>query len=213
MIRSLAGPGAALVLLAAAGLSAGGGPPVLHGTLGGEDFVPVDSSALVLGEATCSFLGARASAAGLGLGFGSFPGMCGLATETRRCGKKARATVVSLLLVRANVAGGPAGAVGPGTYAVGEGDPAPDAAGSFTVAQAFVSRTDDACAEPAGRRIATAGTIRIDAVGERVTGAADLVFDDGSRVAGRFDAPACALRTDVCSALSGAGCDSPRCVP
>ena len=212
MIRSLAGPGAALALLAASGLSGPGEPAALRGSLGGEDFVPVDSSALVLGEATCSFLGARASAAGLGLGFGSFPGMCGLATETRRCGKKARATVLSLLLVRANVAGGPARAVGPGTYAVGEGDPAPDAAGNFTVAQAFVTRTDDACAEPEGRRIATAGAIRIDAVGERVTGAADLVFDDGSRVAGAFDVAACAYRTDVCTALSGAGCGSPRCV-
>jgi hypothetical protein len=60
--------------------------------------------------------------------------------------------------------------------------------------------------------MATAGSIRIDAVGERVTGAADLVFDDGSRVAGRFDAPACAFRTDVCSALSGDGCAAPRCV-
>jgi len=212
MIRSLAGPAAALALLASSGLSGPGEPAALSGTLGGEPFVPVDSSALVLGEATCSFLGTRASAAGLGLGFGSFPGMCGLATETRRCGKKARATVVSLLLIRANVAGGAAGAVGPGTYAVGEGDPAIDAKGNLVVAQAFVTRTDDACAEPGGRRMATAGSIRIDAVGERVTGAADLVFDDGSRVAGRFDAPACGFRTDVCAALSGDGCAAPRCV-
>ncbi len=216
MHRSLAAAFAAL-LVASCGSSdsspAASTPPSLGGTVLGQPFTPADASALVLGEGTCSFEGTTASATGLVVGFGSFAGLCNFVTQTQSCGTKANATIVNLLLVRANVLGRTATPVQPGTYALGGGNPVPDAQGNLTVAQAFVTKTDAACGEPSGAPVATAGTIRIDAVGTRVTGSADLTFPDGGRVSGTFDVPACGFQTGVCAALSGSGCTTESCVP
>jgi hypothetical protein len=216
MHRSLAAAFAAL-LAASCGSSddspAASTPPSLRGTVLGQPFTPADSSALVLGQATCSFEGVTASATGLVVGFGSFAGLCGFVTQTQACGAKANATIVNLLLVRANVLGRTATPVQPGTYALGGGNPVPDAQGNVTVAQAFVTKTDATCGEPSGTPVATAGTIRIDAVGTRVTGFADLTFPDGGRVTGTFDAAACGFQTDVCTAVSDTSCTTESCVP
>lgn len=214
MLRSLACTFAVL-LLAACGSSsskpAAAPPPSLGGTVGGQSFAPVDASALVLGEATCSFQGTNASATALAIGFGSFTGMCDLVTRTQGCGSKASARIVNLLVLRANVLGRTAGPVQPGTYTV-DASPTPDPSGDVSVAQAFITHTDASCGEPSGRPLATSGTIRIDAAGAHVTGSADLTFDDGSHVAGGFDVPACGFHTDVCTALAGS-CASESCVP
>ena len=167
----------------------------------------------MLGQATCSFEGTQASATGLVVGFGSFPGLCNLVTQTQSCGTKANATIVNLLLVRANVLGRTAAPVQPGTYTLGGPDPTPDLQGNLTVVQAFVTKTNATCGEPSGTPVATSGTIRLDAIGSRVTGTADLTFPDGGRVAGTFDVPACGFQTDVCSALSGSSCGTETCVP
>ena len=205
------------VLLAACGSSShpGASPapsPALGGTVAGKPFVPADASALVLGEATCSLQGTTASATGLLLGFGSFAGMCNLLTQTHGCGAKASATIVNLLVLNANVAGRAAAPVQPGTYTV-TASPIPDPSGDVSVAQAFISHTDPSCATSTSEPLATSGTIRIDSASPRVTGSADLSFDDGSHVAGTFDLTACGFQTDVCTALSGSACGAQTCVP
>jgi hypothetical protein len=209
----------AALLLAACGSSSSSGaaapPPAFGGTVGGKAFSPADSSALVLGEASCTFQGTTASATGIVVGFGSFSGLCNLVTQTKSCGTKAGATIVNLLVVRANATPGQrATPVQPGTYPVA-GTPTPDATGSFTVAQAFITQTGAApsCTQPATTPVGRSGTIKIDAVGARVTGSADVTFDDGSHVSGSFDVAACGFQTDVCSALTGSGCTSETCVP
>lgn len=217
MLRSLTAAAAVAVLSIACGDSDDGGtaappPPAgVSGTVAGEPFTTVDASALVLSGATCDFDGTAADATGLLLGFGSFPGLCSFVSEHRGCATKANATIVNALLVRANVVGGSAAPVQPGTYAISAQTPFPDAEGNITIPQGLVSKTDTACGQQTP--VATSGTIRIDAVGERVTGSVDLTFDDGSRVAGSFSTPRCAFRTDVCTALAGGGCTSDPCIP
>jgi hypothetical protein len=219
MLRSLAAAIAAALVIAGCGDSdddapaASTPPTTLAGTVLGQPFTPVDASALVLSQASCSFEGITASATGLAIGFGSFAGLCDIVTQNQLCGSKANATIVNLLLVRANVAGGTASAVLPGTYAISATTPTPDTQGNFTVAQAFVTKTDATCDTPGTTPVATSGTIRIDAVGARVTGSADLTFPDGGRVTGTFGVPVCGFQTDVCTALEDGNCTTEVCVP
>jgi hypothetical protein len=217
MLRSLACTSAVLFLAACGDSSSSSPAPPpassFGGTVGGKPFVPADASALVLSEATCAFGGTSASATGVAIGFGSFTGLCTFLTQHQGCAEKANATIVNLLVVRANVVGGKAGPVQPGTYNVSASTPVPDPTGNVTVAQAFVSRTDSSCAGPASAPTATKGTIRIDAVGAAIVGFADLTFDDGSHVAGTFSVSACGFQTDVCAALAGFGCATVTCVP
>jgi hypothetical protein len=119
---------------------------------------------------------------------------------------------VTALLVRANVVGGTAAPVQPGTYTVSAHTPAPDLQGNITVPQAIISKTDAACHMPQ-IPVAVSGTITIDTIGANVTGSIDLAFDDGSRVAGAFSSPACGFQMDVCTALAGGRCRSEACVP
>ncbi len=216
MIRSLAVALSAAVALAACGSSssstpAASTPPSFRGTVLGQPFAPVDASALTLTQATCNFEGTTASATGLVIGFGTFSGLCSFVTQHQTCGAKANATLVNLLVVRANLAGQTAAPVQPGTYTIGA-TPAPDLQGNITVAEVLASKTDATCGEPSGSPSATGGTIRIDAVGARVTGSADLTFPDGGRVSGTFDVPVCGFHTDVCTAVTGTGCTG-TCVP
>ncbi len=218
MLRSLACTLA--VLLAACGSSSSSSPapapapaPSFGGTVGGQPFTPADASALVLSDATCSFSGTTASATGLAIGFGTFTGLCNVVTQGQGCAEKANATIVNVVVVRANVAGAKAGPVQPGTFDASASTPVPDTAGNVTVAQALITRNDSSCASPASTPSATKGTIRIDAIGARVTGFADLTFDDGSHVAGAFNVATCGFQTDVCSLLFGSSCASRTCVP
>jgi hypothetical protein len=215
MLRSLVAAAAAALLVTACGDSDDGGPappPGISGTVSGQPFTPADASALVLSAATCDFDGTAANATGLLIGFGSFHGLCALVTGHAGCANKANATIVTALLVRANVVGGDAGPVRPGTYTVSAQTPVPDAQGNITIPQALISKTDAACGTPQ-IPVAIGGTIRIDAIGPNVTGSADLTFDDGSRVAGDFSTPACGFQTDVCTALAGGNCTAEPCVP
>ncbi len=216
MLRSLAVTTA--VVLTGCGSSSSGAasaPPGLSGTVLGQPFTPADSSALALSQATCSFSGAPASATGLLIGFGSFQGLCAFVTQHQTCGAKANATILGLLVVRANVTGGSPGPVQAGTYTIvsTSATPTPDAQGNITIAQAVVTKTDSACATPSTTPVATTGTITITSVGANITGSADVTFSDGSHVAGSFNAPACAFRTDVCTVLSGGSCPTNTCVP
>ncbi len=218
MLRSLAAATAAALVVAGCGSSddntpAASTPPKLSGTIFGQPFTPVDASALVLSQASCSFEGTTASATGLVVGFGSFSGLCDFVTQNKTCGTKANATLVNLLLVRANVIGGTASAVQPGTYTISATTPTPDAQGNITVAQVVPTKTDAACATPPSTPTATGGTITIGTVSARVTGSADVTFSDGGRVSGTFDVPVCGFQTDVCTALSGGDCTTETCVP
>lgn len=185
----------------------------VSGTIMGQPFTAVDTGALALSPATCSFEGFQANATGLLLGFGSFAGLCDFVTRTQGCGLKANATIVNVLVVRANVLGGSAGPVQPGTYTIGATNQTPDAQGNVTVAQALLVKRDASCGEPAGVPDVTSGAVRISAVGARIAGSVDLAFGDGGRVSGSFDVPACGFQTDVCTALAGGSCQSQTCTP
>jgi hypothetical protein len=216
MLRPLAAAAAA-VLLASCGDdgddAAAAGPGGVSGTVMGQPFTAADAGALPLSAATCSFEGFEASATGLLLGFGSFPGLCTFVTQHQGCGTKANATIVNVLLLRANVLGGSPGPVQPGTFAVGAATPTPDAQGNVTIAQALLTRTDATCGEPASVPDVTSGTVLLTSVGARIAGSVDLAFADGGRVAGNFDVPACGFETDVCTALAGGDCATDVCVP
>jgi hypothetical protein len=88
----------------------------------------------------------------------------------------------------------------------------PDAQGTITIPQALVVTTDAVCASPPNP-LATSGNVRIDEIGARIKGSVDLTFDDGSRLAGAFDVPACAFQTDACTVLAGGNCTTTPCVP
>lgn len=211
---------AAVLALAACGSSSDGGSaapapaPGISGTVLGQPFTAVDSSALALSSATCAFAGVNANATGLLLGFGSFQGLCSFVTQNQVCADKANATIVTVLLVRATVPGGTAGPVQPGTFTLGGATPTPDAQGNVTVAEALLSKTDGSCAEPPSAPTVTSGTVKITAVGARTTGSVDLTFSDGGHVSGAFDVPTCTgLQLDTCTALAGGNCATRTCVP
>ncbi|WP_041448317.1 hypothetical protein [Anaeromyxobacter sp. Fw109-5] len=214
---------AALVLVGVLGAcggddGGGGGPAGLRGTVLGQPFEPSDGAALRLTEEACLFetelSDVEANASALLVGFGTFGGLCDVARQTQACGGKANATTVSVLVLRANVLGGAAGAVEPGTYPISRETPVPDAQGRLTFATALVSRTDATCADTSGAVEPTGGSITIDRLSERVTGNASVTFTDGGSVSGPFDVPFCAFSTDVCTGL-GAGCGAANeiCVP
>ncbi|HSD20988.1 MAG TPA: hypothetical protein VLC54_13170 [Anaeromyxobacter sp.] len=222
------GAAAALVItgvLAACGGGGDGGdgaPAGVRGTVLGQPFDPTGGAALRLTEEACLFdtgLGGEieANAAALLLGFGTFEDLCGVAQQTAACGGKASATTVNVLVLRANVLGGAAGAVQAGTFPISppSATPTPDAQGNLTFATSFASRTDAACADTSGDVSATGGSITLATIGpDRVTGSASVTFSDGGSVSGSFDVPVCAFSTDVCSGL-GAGCGPADevCVP
>lgn len=217
---------AAALVIAGVLASCGGGsdddggdeaPRGVRGTVLGQPFDARDGAALRLTEEVCLFdtevTEIQANAAALLVGFGTFENLCGVAQQTGTCGGKANATTVSVLVLRANVQGGAAGAVQPGTYPISRSTPAPDAQGNVTFATAFVERTDAACGDTSGEPDATAGSITIESVGpDRVRGSVTVTFSEGSTVSGRVDVPVCAFSTDVCTGL-GAHCVSPVCVP
>src|SRR5512133_859822 len=110
MLRPLAASAAALLLLASCGDDGDGAaaPPAarpVSGTVLGQPFTAADATAVVLSRASCAFDGITASATGLVLGFSSFAGLCSFATQGQLCADKANATVVTALIVRANVLG------------------------------------------------------------------------------------------------------------
>jgi hypothetical protein len=185
------------------GGAAASAPPGISGTLFGQPFTAADSSALVLPASGCNVLGFNANATGLVLGFGSFQGLCSFVTQNAGCANKANATLATVVIVRANALGGNPGPVQPGTYGVAASTPLPDTQGNITIAQAIAAKNDATCQPPAATPRATSGTVRIDAIGTRVTGTADLTFASGDRLAGTFDVPVCAFQTDVCTVLSG----------
>jgi hypothetical protein len=184
----------------------------VSGSFGGQPFTAADASALTLTQGTCSFDGTTATATGVLLGFGTFSGLCSLVTQTQGCGTKASATIVTALVVRANVAGGTPGAVQPGTFTIGA-TAVPDAQGNVTVVDALATRTDATCGEPAAVPGVTGGTVTLTAIGARVTGSIDLTFSDGGRVTGSFDVPECGFQTDVCTLIDPASCTSSPCIP
>lgn len=193
-------------------------PARVRGTVLGQPFEPSDGGAVRLTEEVCLFetdLGdIEANAAALLVGFGTFNGLCDVAQQAQACGGKANATTVSVLVLRANVQGGAAGAVEPGTYPISLSSPVPDAQGRLTFATALVSRTDGACDDTSGAVEPTGGSITIDRIADRVTGNASVTFTDGGSVSGPFDVPVCAFTTDVCTGL-GAACEDANevCVP
>jgi hypothetical protein len=212
------------VMAACGGGGDGGGdgaPAGVSGTVLGQPFDPRDGGAIRLTEEACLFdtnLGQiQANASALLVGFGTFEDLCGFAQRAAACGEKANATIVNVIVLRANVLGGSAAPIQAGTYAISAANatPAPDAQGNVTFATAIVSRSDATCTDTSGNLSTTGSSITLEQVGpDRVTGSANVTFSDGGSVSGRFDVPVCAFSTDVCSGL-GAGCDPAAevCVP
>jgi len=219
MLRPLVAATAAVLLLAGCGddSPAPSGPSPFSGTIFGQPFTPAEGSGLTLSETTCTIEGTTGSGTGLairfGNGFGSVPGLCPFVQSNGVCANKANATTVDLLVARANLSGGTAGPVQPGTYTI-SAIPSTDGQGNVILATARITKTGAApdCGTPTATFDATSGTIRIDAIGSHIVGSASLTFPSGGgTLSGSFDVPTCALAVDVCSALS---CTTPAtCVP
>jgi hypothetical protein len=200
--------------LAGCGSSGGGQTQQpISGTILGAPFTPAGAAALVVAPSLCN-LGTDASLTGVVLGFASFADVCGFAATSQLCGDKASALVVPVIVARARVA--TAGAVpplGPGTYVHAE-IPVLDGNGFMSVVEANVIRTlDTSCTHPAVEPELASGTVRLDVLdATRAAGSADLVFTDGSTLAGTFDVPVCAYQADLCGLVTGA-CSTPACFP
>jgi hypothetical protein len=219
MLRLLGLLAAATLTLASCGDDDDDGAPApapqqgVTGTVGGQPFTAVDTSALRLGEEVCAIGGVAANASGLLLGFGTFQGLCAFVTQNQGCGSKANATIVTVLVARANITGASPGPVQPGTYTIAASTPAVDSQGNVLVADGLAIRNGATCTDAALPEV-TGGTVQLTTVGTRVAGSVDLTFADGGRVAGSFDVPACGFQTDVCTVLAGGDCvGEPPCVP
>ena len=209
-----------LALLAALALAACGSPPpqstlkgTFAGTLAGKPFNPVDATAFRMEPRACNQLGAGSYTI-VWVQFSIVAGSCALATGQGYCAARAGAVTANVAVVLANEGGGTAPAIGPGTYRTRDSGLV-DASGNAGWVWADVGRRDAACAAlPGGPKEGGLGTVVLEEVGTaRVRGTATFAFDDGSTLAGTFDAPACSAPGDeLCASLKG-GCTSTSCEP
>jgi hypothetical protein len=89
----------------------------------------------------------------------------------------------------------------------------PDGNGMFNVGYAAALATNATCM--GNPSVPTSGTVRLDSVGDPVTGHMSVKFQDGSTLDGDFSAPVCAgLTPNICQlAQSGAICTGASCMP
>lgn len=194
-----------LSLAAACGSEEKPPPPVFGG------FTPQESAAVIFAPAVCTvpFVG-TVSVSAIGLGFGSYSGLCGVVTQTQLCGTKASSTTVLGVAIKGTPGSGGVTDAGPGTYPFLATPPT----GPFLAATGEAAQVDAFCAPLAGSPLdMSGGSITIATVdATHVTGSVNLAFENGSVFQQPFDAAVCPeLPPNLCDLLLG--CFTPVCVP
>ena len=197
------------------GSSAGG----LSGTVGGRAFSPVEVKAIAAGSGStpCTVpLGGQTATVGLkaiALQITSYAGACS-DLESSTCRLHMGAQSVTVLVAKVNPAATEP-ALPPGTYSL-YSSPAttvPDGSGMLNVGYAAALGTNATCVGTPSAP--SSGTLRLDSVGNPVTGHVSIRFQDGSTLDGDFSAPVCTGPSpDLCQlAQSGAICTGATCMP
>jgi hypothetical protein len=190
----------------------GGGNTLPSGTLGGVAFTPVDGVAVSLPVRSCVFGGVNTSATAMLIAFTNVPNSCSAFQAVGACNDKANATLVSVTIEKANVLGGTASAIGPGTYVLNNGPPTPDASGYFTRTNLNYSKTNATCVDAAASVTPTSGSVTLTSVtSSQVAGSVTVAFSDGSSFSGSFDVAICGVSFNVCDAGNCTGTGT--CVP
>jgi hypothetical protein len=199
--------------------SAASSNPV-SGTIGGHPFTPTAVQAISAGTAStpCSVAGGAVTVGVKAVeiemsSYAAADACVDLATTTCQSHKSSQKVT---LLVAALSTTPPFGepTLAPGTYTVNPDIMVPSigATGPY-VGYAEAIAPDPTCATTAS---AATGTIRLDQVGNPITGNVSLTFDNGGSLAGDFSASFCtSVSVDICArALGGAVCTQPAdCVP
>jgi hypothetical protein len=191
----------------------------LSGTVGGRSFSPVEVRAIPAGTGSTSCtvsLGGQTASVGvkaIALQISSYAGACSdFASST--CQFHVSAQSVTILVAKVNPLGTEP-ALPPGTYTLysSPSTTVPDGSGMLNVGYAAALGTDATCLGTPS--VPSSGTVRLDSVGNPVTGHVSVRFQDGSTLEGDFSAPVCAgLSPDICQlAQSGAICTGATCMP
>ncbi|HUU03939.1 MAG TPA: hypothetical protein VM425_21060 [Myxococcota bacterium] len=173
-------------------------------------FIPSGGSATILAPTNCniSFVG-DAAIAGIVIDLTSYAESCDVIDATQLCGNKADSTRVLGLVLSGEVGGASTDPVGAGTYRF-QADPP---SGVFTAAAGTAAQVDTLCQPQPGTSVAamSGGSITISSVTEtRVTGTANMRFDDGQAFDQPFDVAVCQVTLDLCSRFLP--CGSHDCV-
>lgn len=207
---------AAFAVACGGGGGGGSGSGGLSGTVGGKAFAPIEVKAIpadtTAGPCTIPGTGSVGLKA-IALQITSYAGACGDFTTTT-CQGHMGAQNVTVLVAKVNPLG-QVPALPPGTYALNASPTTVIADGSGMLNVGFAQ----ALGNPEGSctgvsSVPTSGTIRLDSVGDPVTGHVSVTFADGSKLDGDFSAPVCAgLHPDICQlASSGSICTGMSCM-
>lgn len=221
--------------LAACGGGGGGGSSGssgLSGTVGGKSFTPVEVKAIpaetTSGPCTLT-LGTQTLSVGLkaiALQITSYANACGdFATTTCQLHKDAQS--VTILVAMVNLLG-TVPTLPPGTYSLRSSPIDPRAVSGSPglqdvgFAQALGTSATSCAGTPSVASCSSnglcSGTIRLDSVGDPVTGHVSVSFEDGSKLEGDFSAPVCTgIHPDICQiaslgASSGSICTGMNCL-
>ncbi len=197
-----------LSLAAACGSEEKPPPPLFGG------FAPQEGAAVIFAPAVCTvpFVG-TVSVSAIGLGFGSYAGLCDVVTQTRLCGAKAGSTTVLAVAIKGEPGDGGVAAAGPGTYPYLASPPT----STFLASTGEAAQVGPAptCTPLAGSPLdMSGGSITIATVdGTHVTGSVNMTFGNGSVFQQSFDAAVCnvAPPLDLCDRLLP--CTTFVCVP
>ena len=177
------------------GTAACAGVEAVCGTVRGTAFRAIGGIAGALPTADCSL--GRVGGTWL-----TFSAGLDLARPENLCVEVAGARYVGAILLAYDPPQ-PAAPVRPGSY--------PAAGGTDAGAHPYLVAVDASCRGLGPNVLGTSGAITIDsATDTRVSGAVDLAFADGSRVAGRFNVPV-AFSMDTCAWLTSGGAHPAAC--
>lgn len=155
------------------GGSTAAGGNVVEGTPGGAPFDATDATSFQVGAQASQFNGPST-----GLVITAYPGACAAATA----GNKALGAFIAISLASLDAGGAASPASLDGTYTVVTAAPAH----AGLVAQ--VGWLDGEAMSSAG----TSGSVTVTKIGQGgIEGTFDVVFDDGGKVTGSFDAASC----------------------
>ncbi len=173
--------GALACTIAACGSQDDGQTSTVSGTFAGQTVPSADSAA---------FTGSAGSTAFLSEVISNSAGVCSVAGQHV---VKSSSTRLQLLIVTSSQT--EVGSIGPGRYAITNGEPAKDAAGTVVSVSADYNTLDANCRPTiAGTAsAASSGTITVDSLtASRASGSFDLRFANGDHLVGSFGSPLCA---------------------
>lgn len=180
-----------------------GGGAALTGSVGGRAFTPVEVKAIPAGTGTdgCTVtVGDQTANVGVkavALQVTSYADACG-DFATSECRRHMGAQSVTILVGKLDLLGAEP-ALTTGTYTLRPSITAMELESGTTYKLGYAEAlgTNSSCGGSASP--VTTGTVRLDRVGDPVTGHVSITFADGSRLEGDFSAPACAgLSPDIC---------------